>query len=487
MGDSLKQKMISAVAWSTIEKFGQQVLQFLAGLVFARLLMPEDFGVMGIIMIFVAVSLVLVESGFGQALIRKTDIDSNDYTSVYYFNLATAVAVYLVLFFLAPLIADFFHQDSLVALIRVMSLVIIVNAFYLIPYAQLGRAMDFKTISKVNIIAITGGAVAGITVAFLDFGVWSLVVQQSVYHLLKMMLLHLSVQWQPTGKFSFSIIQNLWDYSLKILFTSLVNVLFNNLFVIILGRSYSKAEAGQFSQGNKLSETFSYTFQSIFAGSTFALFSQLQHDIPRFGRILGEMHRRTALVTIPVVSILIAVASPLITLLWTDKFQPAVIYFQMMSIASVLAPFYTMNLNALNAKGKSGQTMAIELFKKVLIAAGIVLLYRQGIVYMLLAFTIGSLLAYPVSVYFVKKELRLSFRQQIGFLLPGIATAIVTGGAAALIRLLLPLPTVALLAVQGSVAMALYLIIVRLFFRSLFDKFLTFAGNYIPVLKKLAS
>ncbi|KAB2814968.1 MAG: oligosaccharide flippase family protein, partial [Paludibacter sp.] len=124
MGDSLKQKMISAVAWSTIEKFGQQVLQFLAGLVFARLLMPEDFGVMGIIMIFVAVSLVLVESGFGQALIRKTDIDSNDYTSVYYFNLATAVAVYLVLFFLAPLIADFFHQDSLVALIRVMSLVI---------------------------------------------------------------------------------------------------------------------------------------------------------------------------------------------------------------------------------------------------------------------------------------------------------------------------------------------------------------------------
>lgn len=487
MGDSLKQKMISAVAWSTIEKFGQQVIQFLAGLVFARLLMPGDFGVMGIIMIFVALSLILVESGFGQALIRKTDINNDDYTSVYYFNLATAVVLYLVMFFTAPFIAGFFHQPELIALIRVMSLVIVVNAFYLIPYAQLGRAMDFKTISRVNIISITGGAVAGIVAAFLDSGVWSLVVQQSVYHLLKMMLLHLSVQWQPKGRFSIAVIRNLWDYSLKILFTSLVNVIFNNLFVIILGRWYSKAEAGQFSQGNKLSETFSYTFQSIFAGSTFALFSQLQDDIPRFGRILGEMNRRTALVTIPVIGTLIAVASPLITLIWTDKFQPAVVYFQMMSIASILAPFYVMNLNALNAKGKSGQTMAIELIKKAVIGTGIFLLYQQGIVYMLLAFTIGSLLAYPVSVYFVKKELRLSFRKQLGFLLPGLATAIVTGGAAALIQLLLPLPTLALLAVQGSVAVALYLLIVRLFFRSLFDKFLTFAANYIPVLKKTAS
>lgn len=486
MGDTLKQKMISAVAWSTIEKFGQQVLQFLAGLVFARLLMPEDFGVMGIIMIFVALSLILVESGFGQALIRKTTISNDDYTSVYYFNLATAVVLYVLLFLTAPLIAGFFHQTQLIVLIRVMSLVIVVNAFYLIPYAQLGRALNFKTISKVNIISITGGALAGIAVAYLDFGVWSLVVQQSVYHLLKMMLLHIAVRWQPTGKFRLSIIRGLWDYSLKILFTSLVNVLFNNLFVIILGRWYSKAEAGQFSQGNKLSETFSYTFQSIFAGSTFALFSQLQNDTPRFGRILGEMNRRTALVTIPIISVLVAVASPLITFIWTDKFQPAVVYFQLMSIASLLAPFYVMNLNALNAKGKSGQTMAIELIKKLLIIAGIAVVYQFGIVYMLLAFVVGSLLAYPVSVFFVKKELQLSFRRQAGFLLPGIATGIVTGGAATLIQLLLPLPVLPLLLVQATVAGLLYLLIIRLFFRTLFDKFLTFTANYIPVLKKRA-
>lgn len=486
MGDALKQKMISAVAWSTLEKFGQQALQFLAGLVFARLLMPEDFGAMGIIMIFVALSLILVESGFGQALIRKTTITNDDYTSVYYFNLATALVLYSVLFVLAPLIADFFNQVQLGVMIRVMSFVIIINAFYLIPYAQLGRALNFKTISKVNLISITGGALAGIGVAFLDFGVWALVVQQSVYHLLKMMLLHMAVRWQPTGKFRFSIIRGLWDYSLKILFTSLVNVLFNNLFVIILGKWYSKAEAGQFSQGNKLSDTFSYTFQSIFAGSTFALFSQLQNDIPRFGRILGEMNRRTALVTIPIISFLVAVASPLITFIWTDKFQPAVVYFQLMSMASLLAPFYVMNLNALNAKGKSGQTMAIELIKKLLIVAGIALLYQFGIVYMLLAFVVGSLLAYPVSVFFVKKELQLSIRRQIGFLLPGLATGLFVAGAAAALQLLLRWSPLPLLMVQGSVALILYLVIVRIFFRSLFDKFITFAATYIPVLKKSA-
>ncbi|MDX9748013.1 MAG: lipopolysaccharide biosynthesis protein [Paludibacter sp.] len=486
MGDQLKQKMISAVAWSTIDKFGQQILQFIAGLVFARLLMPADFGLMGIVMIFVAISLILVESGFGQALIRKTDISPNDYTSVYYFNLVTAILLYSILFLLAPLISEFFHQSQLVEMIRVVSLVIVVNAFYLIPYAQLGRAMNFKTISTVNLISVTCGALAGIGVALFDFGVWALVIQQSVYHLVKMLLLQVVVSWQPTGKFRFSIIRDLWNYSVKILFTSLVNVIFNNLFIIILGRSYSKAEAGQFSQGNKLSETFSYTFQSIFAGSTFALFSQLQNDIPRFGRILGEMIRRTSLVTIPVISVLIVLASPLITFLWTDKFQPAVIYFQLMSMASVLTPFYVMNLNALNARGKSGQTMAIELIKKLLIVVGIFLLYKQGIVFMLFAYVVGSLLAYPVSVLFVKNEFQLSFRNQIGFLLPGLATGLITAGVAMLLQLALPWSALPLLIAQGSVSLVVYLIIIRIFFRSLFDKFLTFTAKYIPVLKKFA-
>ncbi|MDD3195008.1 MAG: lipopolysaccharide biosynthesis protein [Paludibacter sp.] len=482
MGDALKQKMVSTITWSTIDRFGQQIIQFLSGLVFARLLLPEDFGTMGIIMIFVAISLILVESGFGQALIRQPEINKGHYTSVYYFNLTTAALLYLVLFFSAPCISDFFRQPQLTALIRVMSLVVIINSSYLIPYVQLSRALDFKQISRINIIAILTGAGLGVIAAFLGAGVWSLIVQQSVNHLLKMVLLRSAVRWKPSGMLEFRVIRELWKFSLNILFTSLVNILFNNLFIIILGRSYPKAEVGQFAQGNKLSETFSYTFQAIFAGSTFALFSQVQNDIPRFGRILGEMIRRTSLVTIPIICVLIASAFPLITVIWTEKFQPAVIYFQLMSLASILTPFYVMNINALNARGKSGKTMAIELIKKLLIVTGIFLLYQQGIVYMLSAYVAGSLLAYPVSVWFVKKELNQPVGQQLLNLLPGIITGILVGTAAALINLL-NWPVAATLATQLAGAALLYLVIVRVFFRSMYDNFRTFIISKLLLVK----
>lgn len=484
MGDSLKQKMITTVAWSSIDRFGQQIVQFISGIIFARLLFPEDFGIMGIVMIFVAISMILVESGFGQALIRKTDISDDDYTSVFFFNLGTALVLYLVLFFTAPLISSFFHQQQLTLLIRVLSLVVLINSLYLIPTVTLSRVLNFKTISLVNISAITGGALCGVAAAFAGLGVWALVVQQTIFHLLRLLLMQLQVKWKPTGKFRFSIIREIWKFSLKILFTSLVNVLFNNLFIIILGRSYTKAETGQFSQGNKLSETFSFTFQSIFAGSTYALFSQLQNDIPRFGRILGEIIRRAALITIPVIGVLITVASPLITIIWTDKFLPAVSYFQLMSLASILTPFYVMNINALNVRGKSGKTMAVELIKKVLIVAGIILLYQFGIRYMLLAYVVGSLLAYPVSVWFVKKELNQPILKQLSHLLPGILTAICVTALTAVAAELFTLSPVLTLIVQLTVAAISYWLIIRIFFPDLYFKFRDYLATRLSNIKK---
>ncbi len=479
MGDALKQKMMGAVAWNTVEKAGQQVLQFLAGIVFARLLAPEDFGVMGIIMIVVALSLVLIESGYGHALIRKATITQDDYTSVYYFNLFTACVLYLLLFVTAPLIAGFFQKIHLVALIRVTSLVVIVNALYLIPYAHLGRALNFKAISRINLIAVAVGAASGVVAAFQNFGVWSLVVQQATFHVLRGVLIMLEVRWKPTGRFRFGIIRGLSGFSLNLLITSLSNVIFNNLFLIILGRSYSKAEAGQFAQGNRLSQTFSYNFQAIFAGIAFALFSQIQLDTPRLARIMGEMIRRAALVTIPIVSVLIAVAQPLIILLWTEKFLPAAFYFQLMSLASLLVPFYIININALNARGKSGVTMAIEFIKKALIILGIILLYKQGIAYMLMAFVAASLLAFPISVWFIRRELQLPFRVQLANILPGILIGIAVGIPAAAINLL-QLPIIATLSLQIGGSLLLYALIIRLLFRNYFDQFISYIGKYIP-------
>lgn len=482
MGDSLKKKMVSAVAWSTLEKFGQQVLQLLAGMVFARILFPEDFGIMGISMIVVTLSMILVESGFGQALIRKPDVNQDDYTSVFFVNLALAVLLCALLYVSSPFIAAFFHQPQLIPLIRVLSCIILINAFYLIPYAQLGRAMKFKTISGINLISIFTGSVAGIGAALFHMGVWSLVVQQTTFHVLRGLILWIVVRWKPVGRFRFNTIRHLGSFSLQILITSLINVLFNNLFLILLGRTSSKAEAGQFSQGNKLADTFSFTFQSIFAGSTFSLFSQLQNDTERLGRILGEMIRRTSIVTIPIVATLIAMAPSLITLLWTEKFLPAVVYFQWMSLAALFAPFYLMNINALNARGKSRKTMLIEIIKKVMIVTGMVLLYQEGVQLMIVSFTVGSLLAYPVSVWFVARELKMPFLQPFTNIVPGVLTALAIAVPTALIQYF-AWSEIATLAMQVLVSVLLYLLIVYFFFRTLFHQFLDFLRRNISFIK----
>ncbi|HOH54889.1 MAG TPA: lipopolysaccharide biosynthesis protein [Paludibacteraceae bacterium] len=254
MGDNLKQKTLSAFTWTTIDRFGQQAVQLIIGIILARLLSPGDYGLMGMVMIFAALSYVLVESGFGQALIRKTEADETDYNSVFYFNIGISLVLYVVLYFLSPAIANFFKQPELILVNRITFLAIIFNAFYLVPYSKLGKILDYKTIAKVNIISVSLSGSLGVVLAFLHYGVWALVVQQVSYHFFRMVFFYLFVRWKPKLIFSFRVIRSFWKFSIHLLNTSILNIIFNYLFVIILGKFYKKSEVGYYTQGNKLSE-----------------------------------------------------------------------------------------------------------------------------------------------------------------------------------------------------------------------------------------
>jgi O-antigen/teichoic acid export membrane protein len=486
MGDNLKQKTLSAFTWTTIDRFGQQAVQLVIGIILARLLSPDDYGLMGMVMIFAALSYVLVESGFGQALIRKTEADETDFNSVFYFNVGISLVLYTVLFFLSPTIANFFKQPELVWVNRITFLAIIFNAFYLVPLMQLLKVLDYKTIAKVNIISIALSGSLGITIAFLHYGVWALVIQQVSYHFFRMIFFYLFVRWKPKLIFSFRVIRSFWKFSIHLLNTSVLNIIFNYLFVIILGKFYKKSEVGYYTQGNKLSETFNFTFQSILLGSTFSLFSQIQHDDNRFRRIFGELSNKISIITFPITLCLIAAGKPLIEIAWSAKYLPSVPYFQLLCVASLFLPLYTLNISALNARGQSRTTFRIEMIKKIFILIAIFTTFSQGIIPMLWGYAAANIAAYFLSMFYIKTELKQDLKQQILAFSKSLGWGIILNILVASLSLLIK-QSYFLLPVQIILAAAFYLLIIRFFYRELYEKGMVFLNQNLPKLGNIFS
>lgn len=413
MSDNLKQKMLGALIWSSIDRFGQQIVQFVIILFLGRLLTPNDFGLIGTIMLFVALSNTLVDSGFVQALVRKQDVSETDYNSVFYFNVLIGIVLYIILFFSAPLIANFYHQPKLIDICRVVFVGIIFNALYLIPVAKMTRNIDFKNSAKINIISVTGSGFTGICMAFYGAGVWALVAQQVLFHFIRMISLHLFIKWKPRRIFSFVVIRGLWGFSINLLGTSILNMIFNYLYANIIGKFYSIEQVGFYTQANKLNETTNYSFQTILVGSTYALLVKIQNEDERFRRVFREIAKKTSLITFPVMLCLIAVARPLISTILPPIWQPAIPYFQLLCLATLFQPLYTLNTNALNARGQTKFTFRVELIKKLLISVLAIVTFRHGIIAILVGYAISCAIAYLISVLYLKKDLHHYIKHQL--------------------------------------------------------------------------
>ena len=483
MGDDLKQKMVGALTWSAIDRFGQQIVQFVIGLLLARLLTPDDFGLIGMVMVFAALSFVLVESGFTQALIRKQGITELYYNTIFYFNILISVILYLILFFSTPLIALLFHQPQLTLLGRVVFLVVIFNAFYLVPYAQLSKSMDFKTIAKVNLLSTGLSGLTGVILAFLHFGVWALVSQQVLFHFFRMFFFHVFVKWKPLRIFSFDVIREFWKFSLNLLGTSVLNVLFNNIYVLLISKFYPLKQVGYYTQANKLSETFNFTFQSILVGSTYSLFTQIQHDDERFRRIFREVAQKTSIVTFPIFLVLIAVANPLVFVLLSAKWMAIVPYFQLLCLAALFTPLYVLNISALNSRGQSKITFKVEIIKKILILLSVVVCFQFGIVALLWGYVFSNLVSYAISTLYLKKELTHYIKHQF----TDFTFTILIGVVIAIFTFLLSFifsNNYILLTFQIMLAAILYLLSIKLFFNDLFEKGLQFVSEKMILFKR---
>lgn len=486
MSDNLKQKMIGAVAWTTIDRFGQQASQFLVGLMLARLLSPADYGLLGMIMIFTTLSYVLVESGFTQALVRKQDATEIDYNSVFYFNIFTSIILYFILYFIAPYIAVFFKQPQLTLLSRVIFLAVFFNSMYLVPFTKLVKKMDLKTTTKISITSTVLSGICGLVLAFLHYGVWALVFQQVLYQFFRMIGSYYFEKWKPQLIFSFSVIREFGRFTINLLGTAILNILFNNLYIMLLSRFYPIKQVGFYTQSNKLSETFNFSFNAIITGSTYLIFTKIQDDNERFRRIYREIARKASIISFPIMLVLIAMASSFIYVLLSAKWMPAVPYFQLLCLASLFTPLYGLSISALNSRGYSKITFRIEIIKKVLTLLSVVICFQYGIIAMLWGYVFSCFISYLVSVLYLKSNIEHFVKHQIndflGCLAVGLIIALCVFGISFLIS-----NFYLLFALQILLAITLYIICIKLFYNDLYNSVLNFIIGRFPFLRFIKS
>ncbi len=485
MAKDLKSKMLNAFTWTTIDRFGQQIIQFVIGVILARLLSTEDYALIGMIIIFIALSTVLVDGGFGQALIKKQDANQKDFNTIFYFNIFVSALLYSILFLTAPLVASFYNEPKLTSILRVLSLVTLLHSVSFIQYVNLIKQLKFRDLAIINIISVIVSGTIGILMAFNGFGVWALVAQQLSAQIIKTILYPTFVRWMPKLQFSFSVIKEFWNFSIPLLSTSILNVLFNNVYFVLLGKYYPKT-VGYFYMANKYSETVNFTSQQILQQSTYPLLVQVQDDNERLIRIHSQLTKTISLLFFPLVFILVVVAKPLIITLITEKWLASVILFQLLLTANLFTPLYVLNINVLNSRGLTKNTFNIEIIKKALIVLSILLCFPYGIEIMLIGFIVANYSTYFLSMFHIRKHLNYKIKLQISHLVSGILYGFLVGGTILFFRFL-SVSNLALLIIQLSVAAIVYFLIIKLFYPEVLNaimRYLISKKNYLKIRMK---
>lgn len=418
MQGSLKDKTARGVGWSFIDNMANSGITFLVGLVLARLLTPEEYGIMAMIAIFIAISDSIIDSGFSNALIRKVSIERIDYNTVFYFNLVVSVLLYSLLFLVSPSISIFFKEPVLVDVMRVIGIVVVVNAMAIIPRTIFIRNVNFKAQTKVSLIASISSGVVGIGMALSGMGVWSLVGQQLSRQLLNTIFLWIYCKWRPVFEFSNKSFKEMFGFGFKLLMSGLLDTIYRDIYYLVIGRFFSSAILGQYTRAKQFNTIFSINLTTVVQRVSYPVLSSIQNDPQRLREAYRKVIKSTMLITFACMLGLAAVAKPLIIILIGDKWLPAVDYLQIICFAGMLYPLHAINLNILKVKGRSDLFLKLEVIKKILAIGPIVLGVFWGIECMLWGSVFNSFVAYFLNSYYSAELVSYPTMQQIKDILP---------------------------------------------------------------------
>ena len=462
--DSLKNKTVSALFYSFGGFIANSGIQFILGIILARLLLPEDYGILGMIMVFIAMSQIFIDSGMTTALIREKEISKEDYSTVFYYNLMMAIVMYALLFISANSISIFFREPILVMIIRVIGLNLIIISFGLIQRTIMVRKLDFKTQTKIEVIAsVLSGALA-IYLAYHGFGVWSLVIKLLSAQIIISFLFIAHNKWIPLLTFNLNSFKRLFGFGWKMLVTGLLATLYQNVYNVIIGRVYSATQLGYYTKSIQFRNLAANSITSSVRKVSYPVLSNLQDDSNNFNAGFKKIIKNSSFLTFPIMIGLAAVAALLVQVLFGDNWVPMVPYFQILCLSGMTLPHRALNLTILQVKGRSDLFLGLDILKIIigLIFIGVVIIFNLGVYGLLWTNFILAQIAFFVNSYFSKKFISYSTKDQIKDMMPTLFISIIMGVVVYFSAFILPLNNILKLAAQILIGIIIYVSISKL-------------------------
>ena len=407
--ESLKKKTVKGIGWSAVEKFSGQGVQFLVTIVIARILTPKDFGLVGMLAVFISVSQALVDSGFSQALIRTQNRTQADNCTVFYFNIAISFFLYAILFFIAPWVADFYNEPQLLVLMRVLCLVVIINSFGAIQRALYTATLNFKTQAKASLIASTLSGIGGIILAYQGFGVWALVGQQLLNAFFCVTLFWWFSKWRPQLIYSWKSFHKLFAFGSNLLLSTLLNTIYNNIYQIVIGKIFNAASLGHFTQAKHFCQLPSSHITGILDRVIYPVLSSIQDDDEKLSSSYRRLLRTSAFIVFPLMCGLAAVSYPLIKILLGEKWMFAATLIVPLSFSLMWNPIHAINLDLLKVKGRSDLFLKLEIIKKIFSTIVLIISIPFGLLFMCWMRILSSFIALFINTYYTGKLIHVGF------------------------------------------------------------------------------
>jgi O-antigen/teichoic acid export membrane protein len=425
--ENLKSKVFSGLFWKFLENGGVQVIQFVVQIIIARILSPNDYGSLTLIMVFISIANMFVNSGFGAALIQKKEVDETDFSSVFYLNLGVSIVLYIVLFFTSPFIANFYNDFMLIPVIRVLSITIIFGAINTIHNATLSRKMKFKKSFLVQLGGNIASGVVGISMAFMGFGVWSLVFSIIASTLVGTIILWYTVKWQPKLLFSLSKLRRMFKYSSNILVSGLIEVISNNLYSLVIGKLYNNQMLGYYNRGQNIPNLVVSNINSPITAVMFPALSHCQGNKHQFKNIVRRSVVTSCFIVFPIMVGLACISEPLTILLLTDKWLPSVPFMQLSCITFAFWPIHTANVEAISAMGRSDICLKLQVIKKTILISALVITIPFGIYTMMIGSIFTSIISTFINAWPNKSLFNYSVKEQWTDISPSLLLALAMG------------------------------------------------------------
>lgn len=418
MQKSLKSKTAHGVLWSSVERFSIQGIHFLVTLVLARILTPKDFGLIGMLTVFIAIADSLINSGFSKALIRKQDRTDTDNSSVFYFNIITSFFVYLLLYIVAPYVAVFFHEPQLIGLMRLLCLVVIINSFAVIQRVIYTASINFRVQAKATTIAAILSGIIGIFMALQGFGVLALVAQQLSSAFFNTILLWFFSTWRPKFVFSWKSFKELYLFGFNLMLVEIMETLYQNSYQIFIGRFFTASNLGHFTQAKHIATLPSSNISGVIGRVTYPVLSSIQDNNERLSDVYRQLARVISFIVFPMMCGLSALSFPVVEVLIGNQWHFAAVLLIPLSFSFMFYPVHAINMNILQVKGQSKLYLKVEMIKKVISIAFLVGTIPFGIIVMCYGRIVSSILTLLVNMYFTSRQVKISLFTLIKDLMP---------------------------------------------------------------------